>query len=850
MIHKKSLKTVFTYSFTLLIIICVLFVGTLTIIVSTYYLREEITKRNETIIGFVTHRINEELNRIYEELVNYKNNIEIINIENTGLQKFIDYNINHHSSIFKIQISDREGIIRVISPYDKEFINYDVSGYPYFKVTMKTEQPYWSTAFISPQLNQPSATLSLPIDNGIITGFLDLSKILQTSRLFTHDSKYNIAIVDQTGTYIAHNDRSKVLIRETEKYYKSFYKAYNGSLLKKKISIDGKTTICNVAFIHQTGWAVILYQSNSEVYQPLIRLIIFLVIFIILIFVGAVTLSTHQVKSIVSTIHHLIQNTKIIAGGSYDFITLEGRYQELGELADHFNTMVKSVHEREQELGKYRKHLEDLVKSRTIKLEREIQERKKAEKELKNAKEAAESANNAKSLFLSNMSHELRTPLNSILGYTQLMGRDKSFPRAYSKSIEIIQRSGDHLLYLINEILEMSKIESGKLTLNNNNFNLYTSLEIAKEIMNSKAHANNIQLILTIDPHVPVLINADEYKLRQVIINLINNAIKYTDEGSITLNVSTIPLQDQCKIQFKIIDTGIGIAKDDLPRIFDAFIQAKKEHGARKGTGLGLSICRKYIQLMGGDISVESELNKGSTFTFDIMYHPANSEIIPHNKPEKKVIGLKDGQESKQILIVEDIDENRFFVKTLLDMAGFATLEAANGRDALEMFKKEQPDLILMDLQMPHMDGYEAIHEIRLLSGGKQVVIIALTAIAFEEDRKKVLNSGADDFIRKPFHESELFEKIAGHLNLEYIYDKTDYENTSVISNESEIVSAIHQLPTDIVDKLKEASLNYDVQNITSAISSIAEINKALADKLENFTKEFEYEKILYLINE
>jgi signal transduction histidine kinase/CheY-like chemotaxis protein len=428
-------------------------------------------------------------------------------------------------------------------------------------------------------------------------------------------------------------------------------------------------------------------------------------------------------------------------------------------------------------------------------LERRIQERTAdlvtANEALHQAKEAADAANQAKSTFLAHMSHELRTPLNAILGFTQVMSHDVSLTHQQNKYLQIINRSGEHLLDLIEDILTLAKMESGKVSLSNHYFNLPFLLDGVQSMLGMKAEVKGLQLRFEIDPNLPTIINTDERKLRQILVNLLGNALKFTQEGEVVLRLDYAPLSEtnRGKLTFTVEDTGVGIAAAEIPLLFKNFSQATAGRKSARGTGLGLAISYQFVQLMGGELTLASTLGCGSIFSFQIevdLIPVVEDRLVSSSAP---VVGLRDRNSSYRLLVVEDNPEHRLFVMELLGRIGFEVKEARNGQEAILLWQEWQPHLLLMDLQMPTLDGYEAIAQIRRRQSklnSKQVVtpkIIALTASLFDEDREQIIRTGCDDLLLKPCTETELLNAIAQLLNLEYIYAETavpSYTNSDI----------------------------------------------------------------------
>ncbi|OKH30553.1 hypothetical protein NIES2119_30805 [[Phormidium ambiguum] IAM M-71] len=489
----------------------------------------------------------------------------------------------------------------------------------------------------------------------------------------------------------------------------------------------------------------------------------------------------------------------------------------------------------EEKLKKLNQDLEKRVYERTVQLEI--------------AKEKAEVANQAKSVFITNMSHELRSPLNAILGFSQLMLRSKNLPFEQSENAGIIYRSGEYLLSLINHVLDLSKIEAGKITLNPSNFDLYRLLDDLEDMLSLRASNAGLNLIFSCGETIPHYIIADEVKLRQVLINLLSNAIKFTPKGSINLIVEKLAddSTDIINLNFKVRDTGVGITAAELPKLFAVFSQTQAGKQAQEGTGLGLAISRKFVQLMGGDIEVESQLGKGSTFSFQIQAKLGEKVINRPTLIHQQIVGLVPGQPTYKILTVDDKSINCKLVINLLSPLGFEMKEASNGIEAIAIWEEWEPHLIFMDMRMPVMDGYEATKHIKSTTKGNATAVIAVTASVLEEEKAIVLSAGCDDFIRKPFTEQQIFETLAKHLGVNYIYTKTESSTPDIPQDNSLTSQHLTCMSQEWIMKLYQATLEANSNLILQLIAEIPPQESYLIKSLTQLANQFQFEQLLDL---
>ncbi|NJL90055.1 MAG: response regulator, partial [Coleofasciculaceae cyanobacterium SM2_1_6] len=680
---------------------------------------------------------------------------------------------------------------------------YDYTKEAWYREAIKAGKPIWSDVYLwDGSLSEISVSSSYPIYNkdGTLNGVLGVDMTLGQISSFLRDLKVSrsgqVFILERNGLLIASSkidpikrlgdkdvkrlaaaDAEEPLLQATTQKLVTRF----GSLeqIKNSYQFDFDLT-GNRQFVQVNPWrdeqgldwlivvivpeADFMGQINENTRTTILLCFLALVI--------AVISGIYTSRWILSPIDRLNQASQEIAKGNLDQQVQPENIKELDRLGQTFNEMSHQLQAAFSFLENTNTELEHRVAERTT--------------ELQVAKQAADSANQAKSEFLANMSHELRTPLNGILGYAQILGRTKTIPEKERHGVNIIHQCGTHLLTLINDILDISKIEARKLELAPQPVCLPALIQGVVEISQIRAQQKSINFIYEPDSNLPEGVIVDEKRLRQVLINLVGNAVKFTDRGSVTLKVEPLkPLNNAsvfARLRFSIIDTGVGIAPENIQKLFKAFGQVGDRSRQAEGTGLGLAISQQIVQLMGGKIHVESQPGVGSEFYFEVNIPFATDWTQQQANNAAHIIGYQG--EQKRILIVDDRWENRSIIVNLLEPLGFIVTEAENGQDGLDKMRASLPDLVITDLQMPIINGFEMISQLRDDPDLKHLKVLVSSASVAQLDQQMSLDAGGDDFLAKPVDTQDLFNALARHLQLTW-----NYEETTNIAHASEVIA-------------------------------------------------------------
>lgn len=662
----------------------------------------------------------------------------------------------------------------------------------------------------------------------------DIQQKTQTAALALFESG---EIIGSTDLFDAQSTRTLQVARRN-RISGEIYDANNLLSSYDNFMLDGRATSLEIAMAIPNQTLHALRHSYQQ--QGLVVLLLTLV-FLLLTFFTVRWFIWPSLKKI-------LDYSTSVSSGNLQASYIPGVITEFNQFGRAAEQMVETIREEIEE----RKQAQEALQALNTELDQRVTQRT-AE---------LEAANRAKSVFLANMSHELRTPLNAILGFSQLIARNQSIPREHKEHIDLINRSGEHLLTLINQVLDMSKIEAGHATVKESAFDLGGVIGEIEQSFRPRAETKGLDFHIDIGADVPRYIRTDELKLRQVLLNLLTNAIKYTVRGMVSLKVNTsggdvfAQTHEGSRagwLHISVEDSGPGIADDQVQKVFEAFVMAGDGMRQQEGVGLGLALSKQLAELMGGQLTVRSEVGKGSEFSFELPLRQASAAEVQPKEIHPKVIGLEAGQPRYRILVVDDVESSRRLVTdTLMGVSsgvssepGFEVRQAVNGQEAVRIWHDWHPHLIWMDIRMPVMDGFEATRQIKATEQGRATTIIGLSASAFEEQRFAVLEAGCDDFIRKPFRISDFFHIMYKHIGVRYVYEAvvhTEGPVADMVDKIDVLAKSLASVEETLLTDLRRAVEETNPAMTQTIIDRIAEKNKPLASELSRFADNFRFD--------
>jgi signal transduction histidine kinase/CheY-like chemotaxis protein len=735
----------------------------------------------------------------------------------------------HFTSAYTIVLTDASGqqIVNLLQPFGAPLPSH--GNRELLRRTLDTRKPVVSDLFIGSVTKMPTLAIEVPVirDGKALYGLAlaidpkHLGDMLQKQGL---PPEWVVSIFDRNGTIVARTHDAEQYVGKTASLalLQAMRQARDGMLVTP--TQEGVPVVSAFSRSPAYGWTVSIGVPEAVLTADLRRWLAMYAVGGSLLLLAGLGMATMIGRSIARPIQALVAPALDIGNGEPVSIPP----LELREADEVRQALLKA---------------QQLLDKR----ERERDQAEQAERQMLLAKQSAEHASEAKAAYLANVSHALRTPLNAILGFSRMMRNDPDATPEQMRNLGIINRSGEHLLNLINNVLDISKIEAGHAKLENSEFDLHSLMDEITTLMQVQAADKGLAFTLVHPPELPACIVADANKLRQMLVNLVGNAIKFTRNGGVVLRAGVARWESPqlARVRFEVEDTGPGIDAVDSERIFSPFVQLGDEPATEAGTGLGLHISKQYAELMGGQIGVASQPGKGSVFHFEIPLRIARTSNEISARPRLgPVIGLAPGQPRYRLLIADDQPDNRLLLQEMLAPLGFDLREAVDGREAVALFEQWHPHLIWMDIRMPEMDGLEATGLIRANGSGTQTKIVAVTAHAAESERGDILAAGCDDFIRKPYRKADIFDTLEKHLGVHFLYAE-DQTPDAAAETAGVSLARLEELPLELLEELREAAVLLDRERLAEVTGRIARIDDKLAARLDNMLKNLRHKELL-----